>query len=102
MLQVGAAQAGAFHQAVDVIAERVGEPSLRLDADVPDPPAAFVERAGKLSLTRRKRVMVALLSLAMETLRDAETRPTTGAPASAVQVAICVLLLYELLDALQE
>ena len=102
MFQVGAAQAGAFQQAVDMVADRVGEPSLRIDADDPDPPAAFVERAGKLSPAKRKAVMAELLNLVIETLRDTETLPSSGAAASAVQVAICVLHLYALLLALQE
>jgi hypothetical protein len=94
-------QPGAFQQAVEVIAEQVGEPSLRIGADAPDPPAAFIERAGKLSPTKRKAVMVALLSLTMETLREAETLPTSGAGREAVQVAIYALLLYTLLLAMQ-
>jgi hypothetical protein len=102
MWQPGAAQATAFQQAVDVIAERVGEPSLRIDASVPDPPATFVERARNLPPAKRKAVMIELLNLALETLRDAEALPNTGALANAVQVTIYVLHAYALLLVFQE
>jgi hypothetical protein len=53
MWQPRAAQATAFQQAADLVAEAVGEPSLRLDPADPDPAGTLIARVRQLSPSKR-------------------------------------------------
>jgi len=54
MWQPRTAQATAFQQASELVAEAVGEPSLRIDPADPDPAATFADRIRQLRRSARR------------------------------------------------
>jgi hypothetical protein len=79
MWQPGAAQTTAFQQAAELVADAVGEPSLRVDPSDPNPVATLIARAQQLPPSKRKSVGVALAGVCVELLRTASLVPESRA-----------------------
>jgi hypothetical protein len=67
----GAGQATAFQQASELVAEVVGEPSLRIDPADPDPARTLITRVQQLSPAKRKSLRAGLAAVCVEFVRTA-------------------------------
>jgi hypothetical protein len=89
-------------QAVELAAERAGEPSLRIEASAPDPVEAFAARWRDLPPAQRRRVAVALAALALELLRGADFLLKSRGAAGAMALVALALAVFTLLATLKE
>jgi hypothetical protein len=102
MFQPRTAQATAFQQASELVAETIGEPSLRIDPADADPAGTFVQRVRQLPPAKRKAVNAALAAACIELLRTANLVLGSGMIASASQLVALALAFYAVYLALEE
>jgi hypothetical protein len=102
MSQPRAAQATAFQQAAELIAEVVGEPSLRLDPADPNPAGTLIDRVRQLSPSKRKSLATGLASVCVELLRTANVLLHSGMVANASPLVALALALYAVKLAVDE
>ena len=102
MFQPGVAQATAFQQASELVAEAVGEPSLRVDPADADPAGTLVERLRQLPPAKRKAAEAALAALYVVLLQEANLVLHSRAVTVAVHLAYVALAIYGVWLALEE
>ena len=102
MWQPRATQPTAFQQAAELVAEAVGEPSLRLDPAHPDPAGTLIARVRQLSPSKRKSLKAGLAAVCVELLRTANLFLHSGMIASATQFVALALALYAIALAIEE
>jgi hypothetical protein len=102
MFQPGTTQATAFQQASELVAEAVGEPSLRIDPADADPAGTFVQRVRQLPPAKRKAVNAALAAACIELVRTANLLLGSGMIAAASQLVALALAFYAVHLALEE
>jgi len=102
MFQPRAVQATAFQQASELLADVVGEPSLRLDPADADPGGTLVQRVRELPPAKRRSASVALAALCVELLRTANLLLGSGTVAMASQLIALALAFYTVCLALEE
>jgi hypothetical protein len=100
--QPRAAQGTAFQQAAELVAEAVGEPSLRVDPADPDPAGSLAARVRQLPPAKRKAANAALTALCVELLRTANLVLGLGMIATASQLVALALAFYAVWLALEE
>src|SRR2546423_12771313 len=98
MFQPGTAQATAFQQASDLVAEVVGEPSLRIDPTDPDPAGTFAARIRQLPPAKR----TALAAFMLQLLLTANLLLRSGAITTAAQLVALALALYTVLASVEK
>jgi hypothetical protein len=101
-MQPRAAQATAFQQAAVLVADAVGEPSLRLDPADPDPAGTLIARVRQLSPAKRKALNAGIAAACVELLRTANLLLQSGTIESASQLVALALALYAVTLALEE
>jgi hypothetical protein len=102
MWQPRTAQATAFQQAAELVAEAVGEPSLRLDPADPDPASTLIARVQQLSPSKRKALKPALGSVCIELLRTSNMLLHSGMIAASSQFIALALAFYAVYLAVEE
>jgi hypothetical protein len=102
MFQPRTAQATAFQQASELVAEAVGEPSLRVDPADADPAGTFVQRVRQLPPPKRKAANAALAAVCTELLRTANLLLGSHMIGAASQLLSLALAFYALYLALEE
>jgi hypothetical protein len=98
MWQPRAAQATAFQQAAELVAEAIGEPSLRPDPADPDLAGTFVQRVRQLPPAKREKIAAVLLQLVL----TANLLLRSGMVATAGQLLSLAIALYTLLARAEE
>jgi hypothetical protein len=90
--------AQAFQQASELVAEAVGEPSLRVDPADPDPAGTFAARVRQLPPAKRQ----ALAAFMLQLLLTANLLVRSGAVMTAGQLVALALALYAVLARAEE
>src|SRR5438128_2514505 len=85
------AEVTAFQQAGLLVAEAVGEPSLRLDPADPDPAGTLIARVQQLSPSKRKSLNAGLAAVCVELIRTANLLLHSGKITSATQLVALAL-----------
>ena len=85
-----------------LVAEAVGEPSLRLDPADPDPAATLIARVQQLSPSKRKALKPALGSVCIELLRTSNMLLHSGMIAASSRFIALALAFYAVYLAVEE